>query len=69
MEVNGQLHVSAALPPNKSPPLSYPINIGLAEPGDIVGAWDRRKIKNILPLTGFKPLSLAVNYNNYAVPV
>ena len=40
MEVSGQLHVSAALPPDKYPlPLPVPfVNIRLAEPGDIVGA-------------------------------
>ena len=27
------------------------------------------KSKNILPLIGFKPLHLGVNYTNYAVPV
>ena len=29
----------------------------------------REKSKNILPLTGFEPLFLGVNYTRYALPV
>jgi hypothetical protein len=69
MEVNGQLHAPAALPPGKDP--WYPLDRRLGDPRAVLDAVVKRKIPSSRPESNPRtPIvqPVAQRYTNWAIP-